>query len=375
MPKPERKCLFTPGPLNTSDAVRQAMLLDKGSREPAFIQSVKNVRQNILKITDLDPDGLYTVVPMQGSGTFSIEAAIGTFTAKNAKLLILVNGAYGRRMVSIAEHLGIDVQSLEFEETEAICPLKVAAHLKLHPDISLVATVHCETTTGIMNPLEKLGEVTAAASALFMVDAMSSFGGIKIDFSKCRIDCLVSSANKCLESVPGLGFVIAKKTLLQSAQGQARSLSFDLHAQWQGLENNGQFRFTPPTHVILALEKALEVLTHEGGIEARSERYHNNRRILMSGMTRLGFRPVIEDRLQSPVIATFHHPKDSRFKFTPFYQWLAERDLIIYPGKVSRIDSFRIGTIGDLQSQDFHHLLESIEEYLKLTGIDLPLKN
>ncbi len=373
MSNTDRKCLFTPGPLNTSLEIREAMLEDMGSREHDFIQIIDSVRQNLLEVSGLDPEGPFTVVPMQGSGTFSIEAAIGTFAAPNRKMLVLVNGAYGRRMFDIAQRLGIEVDSLEFEETEAICPQRVVDYLAINPSVTLVVTVHCETTTGIMNPLEKIGSAVAQAGRKFMVDAMSSFGGIEIDFDSCHIDCLVSSANKCLEGVPGLGFVIAKKSLLAAASNQSRSLSLDLHAQWQGLENSGQFRFTPPTHVILALKKALDVLKDEGGVKARSKRYKKNHQALMEGMTRLGFKAVIEETLQSPIITTFHEPKDPHFDFLRFYELLAEENLLIYPGKVSRIDSFRIGTIGDLRESDFVRLLDRIEESLKLMNLPAPI--
>ena len=358
MSDPDRQRLFTPGPINTSDAVRNAMQRDVGSRDASFIAIVLQIRGELLKIAVAGPD--FTTVLMQGSGTFAIEAAVGSLIPADGKLLVLVNGAYGRRIVTIAQQLGIAVDCIETPETEPNDPAALKAHLSAHPGITHVAAVHCETTTGILNPIAELGAVVASSGRRFIVDAMSSFGGLPIDVAAWKIDCLISSANKCLEGVPGIAFAIVRTALLQESRGRARSLSLDLCAQWDELERSGQFRFTPPTHVILALAAALEELAREGGVTAREKRYRENQRALLSGMKSMGFRPVLRDDVQSPIITAFHSPADPRFDFEDFYRRLALRGLIIYPGKLSRIDSFRIGTIGQLTLRDLADLLEAV---------------
>ncbi len=362
--------LFTPGPLNTSDAVRSAMQRDMGSRDLGFIQIVRDIRGQLLAIAGAGPE--FTAVPVQGSGTFAVESAIGSLLPARGKLLVLANGAYGRRMVTIAERLGIAVDTIENPETEPNDPASVKAHLATHPEVTHVAAVHCETTTGIINPIAEIGAVVAAAGRRFVVDAMSSFGGMPVDIAGWNIDCLVASANKCLEGVPGLAFAIVRIASLEASRGCARSLSLDLHAQWEELERSGQFRFTPPTHVILALAAALEALTREGGVAAREKRYRDNHRIVVAGMEAMGFQPVLRPELRSPIITAFHSPSDPRFDFAKFYHLLAQRDLLIYPGKLSGIDSFRIGTIGHLKTQDFADLLAGIRAALDALHVALP---
>jgi 2-aminoethylphosphonate-pyruvate transaminase len=358
----DRQRLFTPGPINTSDAVRQAMQRDVGSRDESFVKIVRDIRRELLGIAGAGPD--FAAVLVQGSGTFAIEAAVGSLIPADGKLLVLVNGAYGRRIVTIAQRLVIAVDCIESPETEPNDPASLKAHLSAHPEITHVAAVHCETTTGILNPIAEIGAVVASSGRRFIVDAMSSFGGMPVDVSAWHIDCLISSASKCLEGVPGIAFAIVRTDLLKESRGRARSLSLDLCAQWEELERSGQFRFTPPTHVVLALAAALEELAREGGVTAREKRYRENQRALLSGMKSMGFRPVLRDELQSPIITAFHSPADPRFNFEDFYRRLAQRDLVIYPGKLSRIDSFRIGTIGQLTPQDFADLLEAIRSIM-----------
>lgn len=366
------KRLFTPGPLNTSPGVREAMAVDMGSRDPAFVEIIQQVREGIVSLAAGPATAHdYTAVLMQGSGTFAMEAALGSLVPREARLLVLVNGAYGSRILTIARRIGLEVDSLEFDETKAICPERVDDYLTRHPEVQYLALVHCETTTGVLNPLEKISAIASRANKTLLVDAMSSFGGMEIDLASCPVDILVASSNKCLQGVPGLGFVIAQRDLLQASQGRSHSVSLDLYEQWRGLEADGQFRFTPPTHVVLALHKAIEELGAEGGVAARHKRYVDNHRQLMAGMGALGFVSVVEPGSQSPVISTFRTPDDANFDFEQFYVLLAERDCLIYPGKLPHLDCFRIGTIGNLDGGDISQLLQSIGESLSAMGVRL----
>lgn len=367
------KKLFTPGPLNTSPKVRKAMTVDMGSRDPAFVAIIRQVREALLRLVNIPAAGSsYTSVLMQGSGTFAIEAALGSLIPRESKLLVLINGAYGRRILHIAQRIGHDVDYLEFDETKAVSPELVDDYLTRHPDVQYIALVHCETTTGVLNPLEEISGISSRAKKRLLVDVMSSFGGMEIDLSKYPVDILVASSNKCLQGAPGLGFVITTTQHLGAAQGQSHSPSLDLYEQWRGLEDDGQFRFTPPTHVISALHQAIEELIAEGGVKARNQRYRANHQQLMAGMSELGFEAVIEPGLQSPIISTFHIPEDTHFHFEQLYSLLAERDCLIYPGKLSEVDCFRIGTIGDLDGEDIAKLLRSIQESLTAMDVNLP---
>lgn len=296
----------------------------------------------------------YECVLMQGSGTFKIESVISSSVPDDGKLLVLINGAYGRRIENIARIHGITVEVVEVEENRQI----TAADFTVAEGVTHVAVVHCETTTGILNPIEEIGDAVAAARACYMVDAMSSFGAIPIDVK--GIDFVISSANKCIEGVPGFGFTLVRRTALDATKGRARTLSLDLHSQWAGLERDGQFRFMPPTHALLAFRQALRELDDEGGVVAHGERYQRNHEVLIRGMTELGFEAYLAPEDQSPVITSFRYPRGGRFRFEEFYTGLSELGCVIYPGKLSREQCFRIGTIGRLSTGEVENLPHAI---------------
>ncbi len=362
------KLLFTPGPLSTSDRVKQAMLRDLGSRDTEFISVVRAIRERLVELAE--PGGeAYEAVLMQGSGTFSIESAISSAIPRNGGLLVLINGAYGRRIAKIARTLGISTVELSCEEDQRVDPARVAAALARNGAITHVAAVHCETTTGIVNPVEEIGAVVNGESRVYLVDAMSSFGGIPMSVADARIDFLISSANKCIQGVPGFGFVIARRARLLECEDRARSLSLDLLAQWKGLEADGQFRFTPPTHAVLAFWEALEELREEGGVEARAARYALNQQVLAREMCALGFEPYLPEALQSGIITSYRYPADAHFDFEIFYKLLSGRGLVIYPGKLTQAECFRIGTIGCIYPADVLTLTAAIREVLTEMGV------
>lgn len=366
------KLLFTPGPLTTSTSVKEAMLRDAGSRDREFIQTVGEIRRRLLAIGGVvvgDTAGEYECVLMQGSGTFAIESVISSAIPRSGKLLVLVNGAYGRRIAQMARVHGIETETLDTPENRKISPAGVAERLAASNGITHVAVIHCETTTGIVNPIEAIGAEVARAGAAYIVDAMSSFCAIELNMDAARIDFLVSSANKCIEGVPGFGFVLARRRRLLEAKGQARTFSLDLHAQWAGLEIDGQFRFTPPTHVLLAFHQALVELEAEGGSAGRAARYRTNHTALMRGMTEIGFETYLAPEDLSFIITTFRYPQHPRFCFEQFYQRLSEQGFVIYPGKLTAEPCFRIGTIGRLFALDIEALLEAIHRVLKEMGI------
>jgi 2-aminoethylphosphonate-pyruvate transaminase len=364
------KLLFTPGPLTTSRTVKQAMLRDLGSRDFEFMALVRDIRQRLLQVAHA-PDDLYTTILMQGSGTFAVEATIGSVIPPTGKLLVIVNGAYGQRMAQIAAALKINFVALNFGE-EAWPQLdQIEQALARDPAITHVGVVHCETTTGLLNPIEAIGSIVQRHGRQYIVDAMSSFGAVPIDLDLTPIDYLISSANKCLESVPGCAFVIARRDALMVIADYARSLSLDLIAQWRGLEETGQFRFTPPTHVLLALAQALDELDTEGGVAGRAARYKCNHDTLMWGMRRLGFQPLLKADRQSDIITAFLYPRHPNFRFEVFYERLNAKGCVIYPGQLGATDCFRIGNIGRLFEGDILNLLCAIEKTLHEMNIDL----
>jgi len=361
--------LFTPGPLTTSATVKRAMLRDMGSRDAEFLSVVRQIRRHLLELGQVS-DGSYEAVLMQGSGTFAVEAVLSSAIPSSGKLLVATNGAYGHRMTKIATVLGISCQTVVFKEENPVLVERVRRALAEDPAISHVAVVHCETSTGILNPVAELGRTVRELGRIFIVDAMSSFGGIPIDIPEAKIDFLVSSANKCIQGVPGFAFVLARHDLLESSAGNARSLSLDLLGQWKELEQSGQFRFTAPTHTLLAFRQALKELEEEGGIEGRAARYSANQEALMEGMTKLGFDAYLAPEHQSHFITSFRFPAHPRFDFSSFYRRLSELGFVIYPGKVSNADCFRIGTIGHIFPQDVRALVAAIRRVLGEMHVD-----
>jgi 2-aminoethylphosphonate-pyruvate transaminase len=360
-----KKLLFTPGPLTTSATVKAAMLEDMGSRDLAFVNAVKDTRNELLQLAGVSQQQGYECVIVQGSGTFGVEAVISSVLGKEDTLLVIANGAYGERIVKMTVIHQIKNLVLRFDEDEAVDPAITEAFLINHPEITHVACIHSETTTGLFNPITAIGALCHQHKKVFIVDAMSSFGGVTMNIPAMQIDFLVSSSNKCIEGVPGFAFAICKKSALEKAKGQARSLSLDLYEQWKGLETNGQFRFTPPTLSLMAFKQALKELAAEGGIAARELRYKSNKQTLDRGMAAMGFKQYIRPEIQGHIISSFLYPKDPKFNFEVFYQKLNDRGCIIYPGKLSKADAFRIGNIGQIFPADVEHLVKAIKEVLE----------
>jgi 2-aminoethylphosphonate-pyruvate transaminase len=356
------KALFTPGPLTTSASVKQAMLHDLGSRDMQFIAVIAEIRRRLAELSG-DHEA-YTAVLIQGSGTFGIEATLSSVIPPDGKLLVLINGAYGNRMVKIAKMHHIPVVESPVPEDSKHSAQLLETSLYADTSITHVAVVHCETTTGIINPIDTYGKIVKKHGCTYIVDAMSSFGAYPIDMKSCGIDYLISSSNKCIEGVPGFSFILARKDALIATHGFARTLSLDLLAQWEGLENDGQFRFTPPTHSLLAFRQALLELEQEGGVAARGQRYRQNHEITISTMQKMGFKAYLKPQDQGYIITSFYYPDHPNFNFREFYERLSEKGHVIYPGKLSHANCFRIGHIGRLDCNDVKSLMAAIAETL-----------
>jgi 2-aminoethylphosphonate-pyruvate transaminase len=340
------------------------MLHDLGSRDASFIEIVRKVRRRLLQIGGVD-GGTYEAVLMQGSGTFAIESVVSSIVPRDGKLLVAVNGAYGRRMAQIARTLGIETETIVWPESQPVAAKQIEHALIGDPAVTHVGVIHCETTTGILNPLHEVGPLVRKLGRTLIVDAMSSFAGVPIDIPAWGIDLLVSSANKCIQGVPGFGFILVRRDLLLEAEGRARSVSLDLFSQWKGLETDGQFRFTPPTHAVLAFWQALLELEAEGGTIGRARRYAENARILVEGMQRLGFELYLLPEYRSYIITSVRYLDHPEFDFKQLYQRLSDKGFVIYPGKLTDSDCFRIATIGHIFPEDIRALLLAIQNSLE----------
>lgn len=359
--------LLTPGPLTTSYPVKQAMLRDWGSWDSDFRAMTAELRDGLLDLLGADQSD-FECIPMQGSGTFSVEAMLGSFIPRDGKVLVLSNGAYGKRIAETLAYLGRD--HVVIDKGDYLPPRgpEVSQALADDPAITDVVVVHCETSSGILNPVAEISDAVYGAGRRLLIDAMSSFGAIALD--DVRYEVLVSSANKCIEGVPGFGFVLARKNALERARGNSHSLALDIHAQWETMEKTGQWRFTPPTHVVAAFIEALHAHRAEGGVAGRGARYCQNRDVLVDGMRALGFETLLKDRWLSPIIVTFFNPAHPAFGFEAFYQGMKARGFIIYPGKLTVVDSFRLGCIGQVDAQVMRDVARAAGETLADMGVD-----
>lgn len=361
--------LLTPGPLTTSTATKLAMVRDWGSRDTGFIDINRRVRELLLKI--INGEKTHVCVPLQGSGTFVVEAMLGTLVPRDGHVLVPQNGAYCKRIAKICSILGRRTTAIDYEERQPVKAADVDAALTRDPSITHVALVHCETSTGVLNPLADVAAVVAKHKRGLLVDAMSSFAALEIDARHVPFDALVAASGKCLEGPPGMGFALVNRSSLEKCAGNSPSLVLDLHDQWVNMEKTAQWRFTPPTVVVAALHAALEQYVAEGGQPARGARYRRNCDVLIDGMTRLGFKLFLEPRHQAPVIVTFHAPGDPHYDFQKFYDRVREKGFVLYPGKLTQVDTLRVGCIGAIDEHVVRAAIHAIADTVAEQNIRL----
>ena len=361
------KILLTPGPLTTSLRTKLAMLRDWGSWDSDFNAVTARVRQSLLKV--IHAQDSHVVVPLQGSGTFSVEAAVATVVPRDGHVLVLDNGAYCKRAARLTSLMGRACSVMDFDDATPVSAAALDARLAQEAGITHVILIHCETGAGVRNPLEAVAEVCARHGRGLIVDAMSSFGALPIDAREVRFDALVAASGKCLEGVPGMGFVFIRKAVLEGCAGQSQSLAMDLYDQHAYMEKTGQWRFTPPTHVVVALAEAIAQFEEEGGQPARLARYTDNYQTLIHGMARLGFMPFLDPAIQAPIIVTFHAPGDPRYEFKAFYDAAKARGFILYPGKLTQVETFRVGCIGAIGSDEMEQAVHAVALALEDLGI------
>lgn len=359
--------LLTPGPLTTSLRTKLAMLKDWGSWDASFNTVTQRVRSSLINI--IHGTESHVVVPLQGSGTFSVEAAVASIVPPSGHVLVLDNGAYCKRAAKLTSMMGRKCTLVTFAEHEAISPDRLEEALKLDHSITHVLMIHCETGAGILNPLQAIADICKANSKGLIVDAMSSFAALEIDARKTQFDALIAASGKCLEGVPGMGFVFIRKAILAACEGQSQSLAMDLYDQYQYMEKTTQWRFTPPTHVLVALAEAIAQFEEEGGQPARLARYQKNFEVLVGGMSALGFKPFLDPAIQAPIIVTFHAPKNPLYDFKKFYESVKQRGFVLYPGKLTQMETFRVGCIGAIGAKEIEQAVHAVSLTLHDMGI------
>jgi len=359
--------LLTPGPLTTSLETKTAMLRDWGSWDAAFNAVTARVRAALTDI--VHGADTHVCVPLQGSGTFSVEGAVNTLVPRNGHVLVLINGAYGKRLARLTEMMGRKLTCFETADDTQTTAADVARMLDRDSSITHVAVVHCETSTGILNPLPEIAAAVAARGKSLIVDAMSSFGALPIDARTTAFDALIAASGKCVEGPPGMGFVFVRRSVLERCAGHSTSLALDLHDQWTYMERTTQWRYTPPTHVVVALDAALRQYQEQGGQAARLARYTANCETLVTGMAEIGLRPFLDPRIQAPIIVTFHAPPDPRYAFKDFYERVRDRGFVLYPGKLTQVETFRVGCIGAIAPTEMRHAVHAVREALRDMGV------
>jgi 2-aminoethylphosphonate-pyruvate transaminase len=360
--------LLTPGPLTTTLTTKSAMLRDWGSWDASFNAVTARVRERLTAI--INGRETHVCVPMQGSGTFSVEGAVNTLVPRDGHVLVLINGAYGKRLARLTEMMGRRLSVFETADDVPTTAADVARALDADASITHVGLIHCETSTGILNPLPEIADVVAKRGRSLIVDAMSSFGAIPIDAKKIPFDALIAASGKCIEGPPGMGFVFVRKTALEQCAGRSTSLALDLYDQWAYMERTTQWRYTPPTHVVVAVDAALEQYIAAGGQPARYRRYAANCETLISGMTEMGFKVFLDPRIQAPIIVTFHAPADPKYAFKPFYDEVRSRGFILYPGKLTQLETFRVGCIGAIGPEEMRQAVNAVRDSLRALGIN-----
>jgi len=357
------RILLTPGPLTTTLRTKLAMLKDWGSWDTDFNNVTAQLRSRLLDI--VHGQGTHVVVPLQGSGTFSVEAAVATVVPRDGHVLVPDNGAYCKRAAKLSAMMGRRATLMPVAEEAPISPAEVEKHLLADTSITHVVLIHCETGTGVENPLQGVADVCQRHGKGLIVDAMSSFAALPIDARTTRFDALIAASGKCLEGVPGMGFVFLRQAILDSCAGNSQSLAMDLHDQHVYMGKTGQWRFTPPTHVVAALSEALTQYVEEGGQSARLARYTANYRALVDGMAALGFQPFLRPEVQAPIIVTFHAPAHANYDFKKFYEGAKARGFMLYPGKLTQVETFRVGCIGAIGPNEMRQAVEAIADTLR----------
>jgi len=359
--------LLTPGPLSTSARTKESMLRDWGSWDADFNAITARLREGLIRIAH--GEGTHECVPLQGSGTFSVEAAIGTLVPRHGHVLVPQNGAYCQRIAKICKVLGRLITTIDYREDEPMNAADIDRALTQDPSITHVAVVHCETSTGILNPLHEIALVVARHGKGLIVDAMSSFGALEIDARTTPFDAVIAASGKCLEGVPGMGFVLMRRAALEKCEGNSHSLAMDLYDQWVYMNKTTQWRYTPPTHVVAALDSAVAQYIEQGGLAARGGTYAKNCRELIDGMREIGLRCFLPEAIQAPIIVTFHAPADARYEFKAFYNAVKQRGYILYPGKLTRLETFRVGCMGQLGERGMAGAVQAVREVLQEMGI------
>jgi 2-aminoethylphosphonate aminotransferase len=363
--KIKRNILLNPGPATTSDSVKRSLVVpDICPREKEFCEVVREIRSDLVKIAHGDDS--YTCILFAGSGTSVMDAAINSVVPPGKKIAIINNGAYGERMVKIAQAYHLDFVEIKYEYGGKINLTEIAGTLKKDQTIACLAMVHHETTTGLLNPIKEVGEIVKENNCVFIVDTISSFAGIPIDIKDCKIDFMMSTSNKCIQGMAGVAFIICKKSELEKLKDYPpRSYYLNLYNQYESFEKTGQSQFTPPVQILYALKQAIKEYFKEGGLN-RYQRYTENWMVLRQGLLDLGFKLFHEADDESHILLTVYDPELPGYNFEAMHDYLYARGFTIYPGKIGNKNTFRLANMGEIDTKDIKKFLKALASYFKI---------
>lgn len=369
----KRNILLNPGPATTSDAVKYAQVVpDICPREHEFVDIMTDIRKELVKIVHADPEK-YTAVIFTGSGTIIQDVCVNSLVPENKKICIVNNGAYSARMAEIADYYHIPCVNLEFPTTGLPDLDVVKETLEKDKDIAVVATVHHETGTGVLNPVKEIGKIAHDNGCVFIVDTISTYGLMPIDIEKENIDFLMSSAQKGLAAMTGASWLVGNiEEIKKSKDYPTRSHYCNLYMQYDFFERVGEMHFTPPVQTIYALRQAIEEYWEEGE-QARWERLTKCWEAIHKGLEEIGLESVIDKKIQGRLVVTIKAPEDEKFDFFKLHDYCFERGFTIYPGKMFGLKTFRLCNLGQITYKDIEEFFVVAKEAFKEMGYTLPI--
>lgn len=357
----KRNVLLNPGPATTTDSVKLAQVVpDICPREYEFGDLMEYVSTELTNIAANNDD--YTTILFGGSGTAVVEAVLSSVIPHDKSVLIINNGAYGKRMCQIVSTYGIDFIEFKSSSIEPVDINKLEDVIKSNPKISHLAAIHNETTTGLLNDLKPLGELAKKYNLEFIVDAMSSYAAIPIDMVELNIDYLCASSNKNIQGMAGVGFAISKISSLEKLEDvKPRSFYLDLYAQYKNFIKTHQMRFTPPVQTLYALKQAI-VEFKEEGLDNRFKRYSDSWETLIKSLKEMELPYLVDDENHSRIITSIFIPDG--VDFNHLHDFFYEKGFTIYPGKVEEFNTFRIANIGEIDKEDIKSFIVLLKDYL-----------
>ncbi|MCL2791862.1 MAG: 2-aminoethylphosphonate--pyruvate transaminase [Spirochaetaceae bacterium] len=369
----KRTILLNPGPSTTTETVKASLIQDDiCHREEEFAQIVRGICDDLVKVVHGKSD--YSAVLFAGSGTIIIDVALNSLVPDGKKVLVLNNGAYSQRGVDVCKYFRIPVIDMKIDILDTPDLALVEKTLKENPDIAVVFTAHQETGTGLLNPIREIGALSRKYKAIFVTDSTSTYGVMPMNVYDDNIDFCMASSQKGLNAFTGLSFIVGKTSEIEKTKDyQARSYYTNLWRQYDFFKKNKQMHFTPPVQIMYSLAQALKEHFAEGE-QAKWKRFRDGYKVIREEMAKLGFKDILPEDKQTGLVVGILNPKDPNFDFNKIHDYLYEKGVTIYPGKIADLETFRVCNLGSLGPDDIRDAFKVLTDALKACGVALPVK-